>query len=273
MKSKWVPNLRFLVLMLFMGLWLLSFPLSGARSPTLSGTELTMVWKSYLVKHSDREPELRYPYEHCFRQSAREFDLPLALMLAVARGESDFNPKARSKANAYGLMQILWPGTAKHLGINRLKELYEPCTNVQAGARYLRELLDHYRGDLHLTLAAYNYGPKRIRVGARGDAIPKGARWYSGYIYRHLQYVLRTAKATSKGKELQYDSERKLEVLVFHRPYRAEAFVTYLQTQAPKLRLDWFRHGLGRFRVVVLYRDSTELNRARKTLRKVGFRL
>ena len=261
------------ILILCIGLMLLSPPLSAVRSPTLSGAELTRVWKSYLVDHADKEPELRYPYEHCFRQSAREFDLPLTLLLAVARGESDFDPKARSKANAYGLMQILWPGTAKHLGINRLKDLHDPCTNVQGGARYLRELLDRYRGDLHLTLAAYNYGPKRIRVGALGNTIPKGARWYSGYIYRHLQYVLRTAKAAPKGKELQYDSEGKLEVVVFHRPYRAEAFVNYLQTQAPKLRLDWFRYGLGRFRVVVLYRDRTELNRARIALQKIGFRL
>ncbi len=52
---------------------------------------------------------------------------------------------------------------------------------------------------------------------------------------------------------------RKNEVLLFHRPYRAETFVTFLETEAPRLRLDWFRDSLGRFRVMLIYRDQAEL--------------
>lgn len=91
-----------------------------------------------------------------FLVAALEYGLPESLLLAVARGESDCEARARSRANAHGVMQILWPDTAKHLGINRLSDLYEPCTNIDAGARYLKELLARYDGNVHLALAAYN---------------------------------------------------------------------------------------------------------------------
>ena len=125
----------------------------------------------------------------------RRYDLPETLLLAVARGESDFEPTARSKANAHGVMQILWPTTARHLGIYRLSELYDPCTNIDAGARYLKELVARFDGNLHLALAAYNYGPERISADVAN--IPKGATWYSGYIYRHLDYVLGDGRVSS----------------------------------------------------------------------------
>ena len=252
---------------------LLSLPVAAVRTPSLSGTQLESAWQRYLQTQADNEPGLHYPYERCFRLSAQEFDLPLTLLLAVARGESDFNPRARSKSNAYGLMQILWPQTAKHLGIQRLNTLYDPCTNVHAGAMYLRELLDRYHGNLHLSLAAYNYGPGRIRVGSLSADIPSGANWYSGYIYRHLQYVLRRSKQIQKIKDIRYDAEGKLEVLVFHRPYRAEAFVNYLESRAPTLEVDWFRMGLGRFRVVALYKNKAELKNIKRTLGNLGLQV
>ena len=99
-------------------------------------------------------------------------------------------------------MQILWPQTAKHLGIDQLEALYDPCTNILAGAKYLRELLDRYNGNLHLTLAAYNYGPGRIRKNSNSDSIPRGAQWYSSYIFHHLKHILRGASdsATASGR-------------------------------------------------------------------------
>ncbi len=136
----------------------------------------------------ETRPALDFPYAHCFKRAATAHGLPETLLVAVARGESDFKPRARSKANAYGLMQILWPDTAKHLGLEQLSEVLDPCTNVDAGARYLKELQQRYDGDLNRTLAAYNYGPGRIPV--TGGRLPDGAIWYSAYIMRHLDYVL-----------------------------------------------------------------------------------
>jgi hypothetical protein len=228
--------------------------------------DLTERWRSYLEQDSDTGPVLDFPYRDCFVRAASAHGLPETLLLAVARGESNFDPRARSSANAYGLMQILWPTTARHLGFESLEELYDPCRNVDAGARYLRELMGRYQGDLHLSLAAYNYGPGRIP--ADGGPVPRGAEWYSGYIYRHLRYVLGERAPAGPG---QWRREGEVELAVFAAPYRAEAFVETLQTVAPALRLEWFRQDVARFRVVMLYADGTEYDRGRSLLAAAGF--
>ena len=232
--------------------------------------DLNDAWAQYLAADSDRQPGVEFPYEECFRRSAATHDLPLTLLLAIARGESDFDSRARSRSDAYGLMQILWPQTARHLGIYRLADLYQPCTNVDAGARYLKELLSLYNGNLHLALAAYNYGPTRIP--ADGGRIPNGAAWYSRYIYRHLQYVLGTrAPPKSDAAPPEYVSVGKLALISFDTPYRAAAFVEQVHKAAPTVRLEWFRSDTRRFRVVVLYEGNGELDRSKSALARVGF--
>lgn len=227
-------------------------------------------WRQYLAEDATREPDLEFPYENCFRRSAAIHGLPVTLLLAVARGESDFNPRAVSRANALGLMQILWPGTAHHLGIYRRAELFQPCKNVDAGARYIKELLIDYGGDLHRTLAAYNYGPSRIPV--KGSHIPNGASWYSGYIYQHLAYVLGNgAPKTKAAHKENYHDKHKLELITFGTPYRAAAFVENLQQTAPGVRLDWFREDVKSFKVVMLYSGKSDLARSKHVLYRAGF--
>lgn len=228
-------------------------------------------WKDYLKNDTDVEPSFRFPHATCFRAAALAHDLPETLLLAVARGESDFEETARSRANAHGVMQILWPTTANHLGIYRLSDLYEPCTNIDAGARYLKELLRRYDGNLHLSLAAYNYGPQRI--SRSGGDIPSGATWYSGYIYRHLIYVLGDrANAKPRGDHLYSDLGRS-DLVTFGEPYRAAAFVARLEERAPGLKLDWFRKGVGKFTVVLRYRDRAEFSDSARLLASAGFPL
>lgn len=244
--------------------------LSGATTAwatAMAPREQDSAWQSYFTQRTHQTPAMRFPHHHCFERSAARYDLPVSLLLAVARGESDFDTRAVSHANAHGLMQILWPGTARHLGIHRLSELYDPCTNVDAGARYLVELLNRYDGNLHLALAAYNYGPSRVPVNGRG--VPKGAAWYSSYIYRHLGFVL----GGRRPADGLYDPDGKIEVALFGAPYRAESFVDVLQASAPDVRLDWFRESAGRFRVVMLYDDREEFDAARAKLAAVGFML
>ena len=223
-------------------------------------------WQQYLRSESGNGPALDFPHAQCFQRAAAAHDLPMTLLLAVARGESNFDVRAVSSANAHGLMQILWPTTARHLGFDRLEELYEPCRNVDAGARYLKELLKRYDGDLHLSLAAYNYGPGRIPTD--GSIVPKGAQWYSGYIYRHLRYVLGDRRPGGGGR---FRGEGEVELAVFAAPYRAAAFVETLQSTAPSLRLEWFRQDVARFRVVLLYADGQEYDRGRSQLAAAGF--
>jgi len=168
-------------------------------------------------------------------------------------------------------MQILWPGTAKHLGIHRLSDLYDPCTNIDAGARYLRELLDLYNGNVHLALAAYNYGPGRI--ARDGGIIPSGAAWYSGYIFRHLNYVLGDTTNGPGVPDTLYSSIGQSTLLTFGEPYRAAAFVDLLESESPDLNLDWFRRGTGEFEVVLTYADRAEFDDAARRLERSGFRL
>jgi hypothetical protein len=228
-------------------------------------------WQNYLANDTHIEPGYRFPYANCFKVAALQHGLPHTLLLAVARGESDFEPTARSKANAHGVMQILWPTTANHLGIYRLSELYDPCTNIDAGARYLKELVDRYDGNLHLALAAYNYGPERI--SADGDGIPPGAEWYSSYIFRHLTYVLGDKINKPKTGEYLYSELGRSTLVSFGEPYRAQAFVANLEQRSPELSLDWFRKGVGKFAVVLIYEDRDEFDKSAGLLQQAGFPL
>ncbi len=79
------------------------------------------------------------------------------MLAAVANVESRFEPNARSTAGALGLLQVL-PSTAKELAL----DTSTPATNVLAGARYLRMLLDRFHST-ELALAAYNAGPSAVR--------------------------------------------------------------------------------------------------------------
>ena len=233
--------------------------------------DLDAQWARYAKQQTDVEPAYAFPHSTCFKAAALQYNLPETLLLAVARGESDFEPTARSRANAHGVMQILWPDTARHLGIHRLSQLYDPCTNIDAGARYLRELLGMYDGNLHLALAAYNYGPRRIP--SDGRPIPSGANWYSGYIYRHLQYVIGDGSPAAPSGDALYSALGQSTLVTFGEPYRAAAFVASLEQQAPDLNLDWFRRGTGEFEVVMTYADRDEFDASARMLRRAGFRV
>jgi len=233
--------------------------------------DLESAWQDYAANQASMEPAYTFPHSTCFRVAALEYGLPESLLLAVARGESDFEATARSRANAHGVMQILWPNTARHLGINRLSDLYEPCTNIDAGARYLKELLARYDGNVHLALAAYNYGPGRI--AKNGNDIPSGAAWYSGYIYRHLNYVIGGGSAQKPVPDTLYSEIGQSTLLTFGEPYRAEAFIQRLEAQSPELSLDWFRRGTGKFEVVMTYANREEFDRSARQLARAGFRV
>ena len=95
-------------------------------------------------------------YRGAFEAAARDTDLPLALLVSVARVESKFDPSAHSSAGAIGLLQVMPPtAAALRLDPNR------PDTNVLAGARYLKLMLRRFES-ADLALAAYNAGPTAV---------------------------------------------------------------------------------------------------------------
>ncbi len=100
------------------------------------------------------------------RKLARRHNLDPALVMAVIQVESSFNPRAVSHKGAKGLMQIV-PVTAGYLG---LKNPLDPKANLRAGIRYLGQLKKVFKGDMVLTLAAYNAGPTKVAaLGAVPD--------------------------------------------------------------------------------------------------------
>jgi len=90
--------------------------------------------------------------------SSQRYHLDPDLVNSVIRAESAFNPHAVSRKGAQGLMQLM-PQTANSLGVG---DAFDPRTNVDAGTRYLRILLERYNFDLIKALAAYNAGPLRV---------------------------------------------------------------------------------------------------------------
>jgi soluble lytic murein transglycosylase-like protein len=109
-------------------------------------------------------------FRPAFERAAADTDLPLALLVAVAEVESRFQPRALSGAGARGLLQVM-PSTGSALRL----DVARPETNVLAGARFLRHMLDHFNST-DLGLAAYNAGPTAV-MRAGGAPGPDTVRY------------------------------------------------------------------------------------------------
>lgn len=122
-------------------------------------------------------------------QEARRQSVDPALVLSVIQQESDGDPKARSRAGAVGLMQLM-PNTAKDLKVNPRC----PKQNVKGGVRYLRTLLDRYK-DVTLALYAYNWGMGNVDhwlksgTGSKGQPMPDETRNYAPKVLARIQHV------------------------------------------------------------------------------------
>jgi soluble lytic murein transglycosylase-like protein len=120
------------------------------------------------------------PFGDLVRAAAKRYSVDADLITSVIAAESNFDPKAISRRDARGLMQLL-PATASRLGV---KNIFDPQENIEAGTHYLSDLLQLYKNDLSLTLAAYNAGPERVQQ--YGKRVPPFAETIS-YIRRVQQ--------------------------------------------------------------------------------------
>lgn len=98
------------------------------------------------------------PYLELIKSAAAKYSLDAQLLARVVQAESNFNPRAISVKNAQGLMQLM-PQTSADLAV---RNPFDPAQSIDAGARYLRQLLDKFSGNVELALAAYNAGPDRV---------------------------------------------------------------------------------------------------------------
>ena len=122
--------------------------------------------------------------EQAVNSAAQQYHVQPALLLAVIRAESSFNPTVISRAGAVGLMQLI-PETAIRHGV---RNLYDANENINGGAKHLRYLLDRFHGNTRLALAAYNAGERTVdRYGQippykeTQDYVKKVLIYYRGY--------------------------------------------------------------------------------------------
>jgi soluble lytic murein transglycosylase-like protein len=120
-------------------------------------------------------------FDGLIQQAAQRNGVDPALLKALIRQESNFNPSARSSAGASGLAQLM-PGTASALGVT---DPTDPAQAVEGGAKYLRQQLDAFGGDPAKALAAYNAGPGAVQ---RYGGVPPYAETQA-YVQRVLGYA------------------------------------------------------------------------------------
>lgn len=109
----------------------------------------------------DMSTDLSSPYDAYFLEAAQTYNVPVALLIAMGKVESDFNPNATSGVGAMGIMQLM-PGTAASLGVS---DPYDPRQNIMGGAKYIAsniEQFKNYSNGLELAIAAYNAGPGAV---------------------------------------------------------------------------------------------------------------
>jgi len=119
-------------------------------------------------------------YDEMISEASQKHGVSFPLLKAVIKVESDFNPRAVSRAGALGLMQIM-PENAKAFG---MRDPFDPRENILTGTQYFRELLERFNGKLQLALAAYNAGPS---VVDRYNRIPP-IKETEDYVERVMKY-------------------------------------------------------------------------------------
>ncbi len=246
---------------LFISLLFISLTnLSMAKTSKLSSAQVNQLWQNHQPKNNIATAD-KYPYATCFKAAAKKYGVAIELLLALAKGESNFNPSAKSKASAYGVMQII-PSTGKALGINTISALQDPCTSIKGGAKYIKQQLKRYNNNIHLAMAAYNYGPGAIK---KTNNMPKGAVWYSHYIYDHYQSIV------GKQAPHHYIPTNQAIIIFFNEPFRAKAFTDYLRKKDSRLNIEYFKRNQSHYDVVLSYQDQTDFKRSKALLKKYGF--
>ncbi|MFC1488491.1 lytic transglycosylase domain-containing protein [Thermodesulfobacteriota bacterium] len=130
--------------------------------------------------HNDKRERSFHPI---IVQAAHLHQVDPALIKAIIKAESSYNPKALSKRGAKGLMQLM-PGTAKALGV---EDSFNPEQNIKGGVRYFKNLVNQFNGDVKLALAAYNAGSRAVRK-YRGVPPYKATKYYIKKVFQYYHF-------------------------------------------------------------------------------------
>jgi soluble lytic murein transglycosylase len=168
---------------------------------------MKMLAPEYLSVPLDRAPKefweylFPMPYREPLVKSAQAQNLDPYLVAGLIRQESEFNPVVISRANAYGLMQLI-PSTGRMMAARqgiafRTNMLLQPDTSLRLGSTYLRMQIDKWHGNLEQTLAAYNAGPGRVQEWMAGASYREPAEFVESIPFNetrdYVQAVLRNA--------------------------------------------------------------------------------
>ena len=147
--------------------------------------------RSWRFSHESM-PLWQSKYNDIIVRAARHHDIDAALVSAVIKAESDYNPKTVSHKGARGLMQLM-PATAKRFGVTNS---FDPEQNIYAGTKYLRWLLDKFEDNADLAVAGYNAGEGNIK---KYDGVPPFRETvnYINRIARHIRKAIETRQIAS----------------------------------------------------------------------------
>lgn len=155
--------------------------------PTINGeygVETDIRGENIVASAADNAARVPARYAAKITELSHRFDLSPSLLEAVVWQESRWRENAVSPAGARGLAQLM-PGTARYLGVDP----DDPASNLEGGARYLREQLDRFDGDLEKALAAYNAGPGRVIRAGGIPNIRETKHYVAGIMNRLASHV------------------------------------------------------------------------------------
>lgn len=221
--------------------WSISFGVLILITLCLAGKAKSSIDWNALRAEASKGLLLDVPYSKCFEQAAQKYNLPMMLLLSVAKGESNFNPKAVSDKDAIGIMQVKWPETAKDLGFDKKSELFEPCPNILAGASYLKQMLDRYNGNIQLALAAYFSGPNSVEPGS----VPDSGKDYARYIHSRMAIL---KKGIARRKYY-------VRIMAYDMYFYAENMLNYLKEKLTNVPFEITKNSLNNYIVNIVAND------------------